>query len=58
MNLQTAIIIGFVLLYPYRWVYLVAVLLLLSAAYVVFMWKNFHLHQSKERSAESIAQRA
>ena len=58
MNLQTAIIIGFILMYPYRWVYLAATLLLLSAAYVVFVRRYFRLHQSRERSAERIAQRA
>lgn len=44
MNVQAAIIIGFILLFPYRWIYLPATLIILSIVYVVFMRKYFHLH--------------
>lgn len=48
MNIQTTIIICFILLYTYRWIYLVATLAVLAVLYIVFMRKFFHLHKQLE----------
>ena len=52
--LQLAISAGAILLVPdspaARWIYLAAVLLLLCAAYIIFMKKNYHLHEEYLRS--------
>lgn len=45
MNLQTAIIIGYLLLYPYKWIYFWGILIVLSMIYVLFKRKYFHLHK-------------
>ena len=49
MFLQLAVSLGFALLIPdtalAHWTYLLAVVLLLSAAYILFMKKYYHLHE-------------
>jgi len=47
MSFQSAIIIGYLLLFPYRWIYLLTVLIILAIAYVVFMKRYFYLHVSR-----------
>ena len=55
--LQLAISAGAILLVPdspaARWIYLAAVLLLLCAAYIIFMKKNYHLHEEYLRAKNS-----
>ena len=50
MGLQLAVSMGFIFLVPdtavAHWTYLVGALAVLAAAYVVFMKKNYHLHQA------------
>ena len=50
MGLQLAVSMGFIFLVPdtavAHWVYLIGALAVLAAAYVVFMKKNYHLHQA------------
>lgn len=50
MGLQLAVSMGFIFLVPdtavAHWAYLVGALAVLAAAYVVFMKKNYHLHQA------------
>ena len=42
--LQAIIIVGFFYFFEYRWIYSIAILLLLTITYVIFMNKYFHLH--------------
>ena len=55
--LQLAISAGAILLVPdspaARWIYLAAVLLLLCAAYIIFMKKYYHLHEEYLRARNS-----
>ena len=50
MGLQLAVSMGFIFLVPdtavAHWTYLIGALAVLTAAYVVFMKKNYHLHQA------------
>lgn len=50
MGLQLAVSMGFIFLVPdtavAHWTYLIGALAVLAAAYVVFMKKNYHLHQA------------
>ena len=50
MGLQLAVSMGFIFLVPdtavAHWAYLIGALAVLAAAYVVFMKKNYHLHQA------------
>ena len=50
MGLQLAVSMGFIFLVPdpavAHWTYLVGALAVLAAAFVVFMKKNYHLHQA------------
>ena len=50
MGLQLAVSMGFIFLVPdtavAHWAYLIGALTVLAAAYVVFMKKNYHLHQA------------
>lgn len=49
MGLQLAISLGMVYLVPacalWHWVYLVAVIVVLALAYLLFMKKYYHLHE-------------
>ena len=49
MGLQLVISLGFIYLCPAtvlaHWIYLAVALLVLIAAYVLFMKKNYHLHE-------------
>lgn len=44
MAIQSIIIIGYLVLYDYRWIYFVGTIVLLSLVYVLFKKKYFHLH--------------
>lgn len=47
MILQGMICIGYFALFPYRYIYVIAVFGILSIAYLIFMKKYFHLHLNK-----------
>jgi len=57
MGLQLAVSLGFIYLIPNtivaHWIYLVAAALVLAGAYVLFMKKNYHLHEEYLRSLSS-----
>jgi UDP-N-acetylmuramyl pentapeptide phosphotransferase/UDP-N-acetylglucosamine-1-phosphate transferase len=49
MMLQSIVMVGFFLLYAYRYIYLVGIILIMSAGYYLFMKKYYHLHTSPEK---------
>lgn len=45
MILQMVVIAGYLIFFEYKWIYIVAMLLILCTGYFLFMKKYFHLHK-------------